>query len=408
MHGRALWCFAIALTIVATAQVEALPPRRGPDGRVRVLYMGDPISLGYITPYMFMQVEPLIEVTPVIASQIVATHFFGTEGLEMVRRAIRLYMPRTYDRLVGDKDVLILSDATLLVFTTNQISWMARGVVESGLGLMMAGGVESYHSGGWQVTVIEDILPIESLSVSTSAGFGEILEPEHELMSSIPWKEGGFSRVPFGGSNAVALRPGATELARLIISSGGSNPMMVTHDTGEGRTFAFSPDWTWGWGGAFSNWEYYGDFANNLMLFLARQEVPQDIEILHAARKQLLNLDISRGLLISLFDFVEKFGANTAPLERMLDDVDILRREAERLYIQHEFEAALESTLEALEATERAEDEAVRLKNTALFWIYMIEWFVVTATSLISGIVVWTLMVRRRYFREVRSTRFIR
>jgi hypothetical protein len=226
-------------------------------------------------------------------------------------------------------------------------------------------------------------------------------------MSSIPWREGGFGRVPIYGSNEVALRPGATELMRLEITSGGYNPMMCTHDVGKGRTFAFSPDWTWGWGHAFSLWEYYGDFANNLMLFLARQRVPQEVELLHAARKELLKLDISRGLLISLFDFVEKFGANAEPRERMLDEVDVLRREAEGLYIGYQFEAALEVTKQAIRAAERAEQEAVRLKNAALFWIYLIEWFVVTATSLICGIVVWTLMVRRRYYREVRSTRFI-
>jgi hypothetical protein len=256
--------------------------------------------------------------------------------------------------------------------------------------------------------VVEDILPVESVSRDTEGGFGRVLEPDHELMSSIPWKDGGFDRVPIYGSNEVALRPGATELMRLEITSGGFNPMMCTHDIGEGRTFAFSPDWTWGWGHAFSLWEYYGDFANNLMLFLARQRVPQNIELLHAARKELLKLDISRGLLISLFDFVEKFGANAAPLERMLDEVDLLRREAEEHYIGYDFDDALEITKQAIEAAERTEQEAVRLKNSALFWIYIIEWFVVTATSLITGMVVWTLMVRRKYFREVSSTRFIK
>jgi uncharacterized membrane protein len=369
--------------------------------------MGDPVSLGYLTPYMFMRVEPLVEITPVIASQIVADYFFGAQGRDMVRRAVRLYIPRTYRILAEGYDVLVLSDATLRVFNAYHVVWMADAVLDDGLGLVMAGGVESFHSGGWDVTVVEDVLPVESISDSTGPGFGEILEPEHELMSSIPWEQGGFDRVPFGGSNAVALRPSAIELARLVVTLGGTNPMMSYHDIGKGRTFAFAPDWTWGWGGAFSEWEYYGDFTSNLMLFLARQPVPQDIELLHAARKQLLNLDISRGLLVSLFDFVEKFGANTASLDRMLDEVDSLKREADRLYIQHEFESALEITVQAIEAATRAEEAAVRLKSTALFWIYVIEWFVVTATALISGMMVWTLMVRRRYFRDVRSTRFV-
>jgi hypothetical protein len=68
---------------------------------------------------------------------------------------------------------------------------------------------------------------------------------------------------------------------------------------------------------------------------------------------------------------------------------------------------ALELIIEAIAEAEAAEEEAVRVKNSALFWIYVIEWLVVTATLMISGMVVWGLMVRRRYFREVRSTRFI-
>jgi len=39
-------------------------------------------------------------------------------------------------------------------------------------------------------------------------------------------------------------------------------------------------------------------------------------------------------------------------------------------------------------------------------WIYLVEWLAVTATMMISGIAVWSLMIRRRYFKEVRSTRF--
>lgn len=51
---------------------------------------------------------------------------------------------------------------------------------------------------------------------------------------------------------------------------------------------------------------------------------------------------------------------------------------------------------------------AFRLKDQAMLWIYLIEWSVVTSTFTICGVVVWTLMVRRRYYREIGSTRFSR
>ena len=171
------------------------------------------------------------------------------------------------------------------------------------------GGVESSHTGGWAVTAIARVLPGDMLPDNTGPGFGEILEPEHELMKSIPWEKG-FRQVNFGGSNRVAVRQGSLELARFHISAGGENPMMVTGIVGEGRSFAFSPDWTWGWGGAFSEGEYYGDFCNNLMLHVARQPVPEDIETLHMARKELLRLDISRGL----FDILIFYDRDSQPV----------------------------------------------------------------------------------------------
>ena len=45
------------------------------------------------------------------------------------------------------------------------------------------------------------------------------------------------------------------------------------------------------------------------------------------------------------------------------------------------------------------------LKQRALFWIYLTEWLAVTAVLLLSGFVLWTLMIRRRLYGEVRSTR---
>jgi len=38
-------------------------------------------------------------------------------------------------------------------------------------------------------------------------------------------------------------------------------------------------------------------------------------------------------------------------------------------------------------------------------WVYIIEWLSVTTKGSLTAVVVWTLMVRRRMYREVRATR---
>jgi hypothetical protein len=52
-----------------------------------------------------------------------------------------------------------------------------------------------------------------------------------------------------------------------------------------------------------------------------------------------------------------------------------------------------------------SEEIARKAKDAALFWVYVIEWLVTAATPFISGFVLWTLMLRRRLYREVTATR---
>ncbi len=49
--------------------------------------------------------------------------------------------------------------------------------------------------------------------------------------------------------------------------------------------------------------------------------------------------------------------------------------------------------------------EAVRLKDQALFWVYVIEWLAVTSASMVAAFTLWTLMVRRGLYRSVATTR---
>lgn len=58
-----------------------------------------------------------------------------------------------------------------------------------------------------------------------------------------------------------------------------------------------------------------------------------------------------------------------------------------------------------IEDSRQANDVAMDELNRALLWIHVINWLVVCGTFMASGFVLWTLMVRRRLYREVASTR---
>jgi hypothetical protein len=106
-----------------------------------------------------------------------------------------------------------------------------------------------------------------------------------------------------------------------------------------------------------------------------------------------------------MIDFIDKFNANTRPIELMLDEVRPIREEAEKLYNEQSYVESGQMLENAIARFDEIYNEALRLKDQALFWVYVIEWMSVTAVSMITGVVLWTLMVRRRLYREVATTR---
>ena len=148
------------------------------------------------------------------------------------------------------------------------------------------------------------------------------------------------------------------------------------------------------------------DFATNLMLYCAKREVPNDLDLVHTVRTRIANMAYRRVILFSLVDFVEKFGANPGKVLEAISEVDGVQGEVEELYISQEFNQALEASKEAASLMDEVEAIAERVKNEALFWVYVSEWLVVAGTSLICGLIIWTLMIRRRLYREVTITQF--
>ena len=195
---------------------------------------------------------------------------------------------------------------------------------------------------------------------------------------------------------------------------GKEHPILVTWDLVEGaRVFACTGEIAQSaiflnYGGvSYTPWEYYGDLHSNLMIYLARLPVPQDVDLVHSVRSKAFEIRTRSSLLLNLLEFIEDFGANTQGIMRDLDEINDMIAGARQDYIELRFEEVTEVYDDISDFLEDLEQEALELKDRALLWVYLIEWLAVTGVSMVAGFMVWTLMVRRRLYREIGTTRMV-
>ena len=396
---RRLAAVLLILSLVTNSQL--IYGRKDPTtGTVRVLYIGD---YSASSPYPMLQAEPLITLNFAWPS--------AMEGMStaLARRMFRQYIPRTYEKL-AENDAIIISDADVFIFEDQHYMWFRDAVKKNGSGLVMIGGNAGF--GGrpnppWTPTVVQDILPVICIDGAWTDGRIEVLRLDNEFTASLPldrrwpWMSG------YDG-NKVILKQGAELLAEFVTLSGEHDPFWATWDTGEGRCFGVMGDWTPAGGVVFMRWAYYGDFAVNLMLYLSKNPIPSDLETLHKARGMYLEYRSTRDYLFSVMDFAEKLGANMNPVAKMIGEAEEMHKASAEAYIDYDFQTALARLDEAIAGLLQAADKAMELKDQAMTWIYFIEWSTVAATFSICGFVVWTLMVRRRLYRQANQTRFAR
>ncbi len=402
MKGSARRFAFVFLVLALSPHVLASEPRQDPiTGKVRLLYIGD--YVGTATPARFLEQEPLISIRGVPAT-------LAWYQENFIRKFMRIYMPRTYDDLANNNDVILFSDAGVGLFESRHFTWFRDAVVDEGLGLTMIGGVESFGAEPgrppWIGTTVADILPVEGAfqSFNPATGTVLILKPENEFIASLPWETLVPPMNTFLRFNNLVLKEGADQLAVLTVGQE-RHPFLVTWLQGEGRTFAMGSDWTPGGGVNFMKWEYYGDYASNMVLYVAGVPVPKEHELRHIYKTQMIRYHDLKRLLMATLDFVERFNANTRSMTLDINANDQRRKEADGLYVDQDFQAAVTLMNEVLDRIEELTDDSLRLRDRALMWVYVIEYLVVTATCLITGTVVYSLMIKRRLYREIAVTK---
>jgi hypothetical protein len=338
--------------------------------------------------------------------------------MEEGQRSVKLYMPRRYVDLVKNDAInLVYADAQL--FTPKYKSWFSKAVKENGTGLVLAG--QSYGGNCWLWEWIDstlgEVLPLED-STTSGGNMGlvkdpatiRVLEPDNPLMASLPWSKIG-KHGTFSGYSLTNAKPGSDVLAELKPVIGQAYPFLVCWDVGRGRSLAILTGLFYPYRNSqdpFYEWLYLGDFACNYNLFVARRDIPEDVQVIHEIRIQTTFAQEVRSILLGGIEFISKLGGNSVSLEEMLREADNTLRDAKQMYLNYEFEASLAKTRKFSQYLIEISEATAKLKDQTFLWIYMVEWSILTATSLTTGAVIWSLMIKKRLYQEVSTTRLTR
>jgi len=393
-------CGLALITFALLASPFVTHSRTDPDtGRIRVIFLGEVKPAQFPFP-SWIEAEPKFTLRRVPCD---IEWFSETDA----RRFARLYLPRTYKDLVDHYDAIIFEDFTLRILPEGTLERFQKAIGEDGLGIALVEYV--YWSGNlneidrWMQSSFYDVFAADVVFGSaTDVGrrFYEVLrkEPIFGVPDISKWAMNGASH------GDLRAREGATVEA---IWSQRKTEAVVTRSYGKGSVIQISHGWDNIPSETVIGYEYLPDLIFNELFFTAKVAPPEDLAMVHTIRVDLIQIAQRRESAVALLDFVDRFGANTARLERMLGDLDGVVKQAEKDYILSRYAEAQEALQRATEGYARFSDSAVDLKNRAMIWIYVIEWITVAATLMICLEAVWILMVRRRLYRAVHVTRAV-
>jgi uncharacterized membrane protein len=187
-------------------------------------------------------------------SKFVARALTGAPQLQ-VRRTLVLEgtrVPDAQERMEA-YDVVVLGDIAPSAFRPSRLLALKRGVHSDGKGLVLLAGRASLGEGGWQETVIGDLLPVTVPAPPGRAPGPHRLLPRaehvgHPVLASAAEAEGvavAWAAVPplAGVLTGVEPKRGASVLAE----DEDGHPLVVVHRSGAGRVVCVLADTTFRW-----------------------------------------------------------------------------------------------------------------------------------------------------------------
>lgn len=394
----------VAITLLPAILVSALlgvglGPVTGASEGVMVFCFGDVIEqYGGMNSYTVIRIDPAIDLS------LVPTRPGYLASRADAIRNLRLYMPRTYDLLVEKYDVILGSDPDREVFEIRWIEWMTDSVVEDGMDLLWLGSIgrDAGHVNlDWSMTSLAEVLP--SYTSEELYDYGvfrvRVKDENEELMRALPWEDSPplanlDKQIPKQGSSVWASTE--TEL---------DWPLMTHWNFEDASVLCFAskfPNGVMPWS---DDWPLFGQAMIYMVYRISGKELPGDHLLFQSLMSMFSEYEMTNSILFSVISFVEQFGGNVNDLYDRLGSISEIKSEAEGFYLNEEYESCMNLMDRTKEEQNQMMEDVMKAKDNALLWVYITEWCVVSAGFLISGIVLWSLMVKRRLYAEVGVSR---
>ncbi len=390
-----LLCLILLLFCAAGVQGRVDPA----TNRIRLLMIGE-IKAEHQSATSYMFADPKVDLTLIPAGDIADP--------KTSRRFVRIYIPRSKKLLIDGFDAIELFDFVSYILLDQHITWMRDAVHDEGLGLALTemGWYDVTDWTGndaeaWMATVLYEAYPVDMVLQVQNLDTAFMDITEKTPLVDLP----GFEQTAMTGvlhHGIEVARPGSVVHTVWRV---GQEDAIVSGTYGQGATLMIPMGWDNVPRDTQVGWFHYVDFVLNHVYFVAQAKLPEDLEVIHALRTAFIRYQDQKSMTTGLMEFIDKFGANTRTVEEMLGGLEEEKKQSEYLYLTDDYEGAWESMKSVLDGFQKISNEALKIRERALLWVYITEWLVVMGTFIICGTILWSLMVRRRYFREVAVTR---
>jgi hypothetical protein len=406
--------------IVLLVVLSGLSMASGVD-RIELILIGHVVST-YNPVTTFLDPDPSVRYTLIPTSESYAAPLSDDDA----KRYVKQYFPRNYDNLAS-YDFVMYSIPYILPLTDRQILWL-RNVVKNGdaSALTDQGGLrmdlvyaEFWVSSGLSEIFANDAEKVLQTGKITYSNMGYRVRVDRDASHQVllPLVPLGIEEIPTLGLFHAIPKDGAIVTAVAggqfmeIPGSPENPPWLMRFEYGSGSSWTLcdnfvNPFWCGIYYGSVEG-DLQTDVLMNIIWYSVGMELPGDPLLVHRMRIQFRDYLAKRGLQVSLVEFVDRLGANLVPAENLMVQADQAKYEAEELYLEQRYQESSAKLDEALDLLLESSELALRQKELALLWVYIIEWAAVSGTLMISGLTIYSLMIRRRLYREAGTTRLV-